>query len=137
MVEPLRDLGRAEAAGWDARVTPCLESPEGGMGYHYANPSLLRDGSVAADSPEALVYEPLEDGTLQLVAAAYAVPFAFAQEAPRLFDQEFVAHEEAGIWALHVWVGEENSAGLFASWSPEVACRHAADDSPAVALDPA
>lgn len=65
---PFHRIESAMAAGWDTRLTPCLENPGvGGMGFHYANVGLL-DAEVDMRQPEALLYEPQENGSLRLVA---------------------------------------------------------------------
>ena len=66
-----QDVGKAVADGY-ASVGSCVSSPdEGAMGVHYINPSLLGDGAVDVAHPELLVYEPLGNGQLQLVAVEY------------------------------------------------------------------
>lgn len=127
VVAPFHDLAHAEAAGWDTPITPCLESPAGGMGYHYANLALF-DGSVSADAPEALLYEPQKNGQLRFVGVEYIVPLELAEDPPSLFGMEFHRNEAVGIWALHAWVGLHNPAGMFADWNPNVSCEHAPDE---------
>lgn len=66
-----RDVTKAVADGY-IPVFGCVSSPEdGAMGAHYLNPSLLNDGAEDATHPELLVYEPLKNGRLQLVAVEY------------------------------------------------------------------
>jgi hypothetical protein len=95
----------------------------GGMGFHYGNPSLI-DGSVRADSPELLLYEPDEHGRLRLVAVEYIVPLSAwtSPQPPRLFDRDFRVNEAFQVWALHAWVWKENPSGMFADWNPNVSC---------------
>src|SRR5262245_31165806 len=68
-----QQLSTAEAAGWNTAITGCLESPAGGMGFHYAKVGLLDDVINPAE-PEALLYEPRKNGTLRLVGVEYIVP---------------------------------------------------------------
>lgn len=124
VVAPFHNFDLATAAGWDTPLTPCLESPDGGMGYHYANLPLL-DGEVAADEPEALLFEPQKNGKLRFVGVEYIVPLELSEEAPTLFGHEFHRNEAVGIWALHAWVGRHNPSGTFADWNPLVSCDHA------------
>jgi hypothetical protein len=115
----------AAADGWSAQITPCMTDPAGmgGMGFHYGNPSLI-DGSVRADSPELLLYEPDEHGRLRLVAVEYIVPLSAwtSPQPPRLFDRDFRVNEAFQVWALHAWVWKENPSGMFADWNPTVSC---------------
>lgn len=115
----------AAADGWSAQITPCMTDPAGmgGMGFHYGNPSLI-DGSVRADSPELLLYEPDEHGRLRLVAVEYIVPLSAwtSPQPPRLFDRDFRVNEAFQVWALHAWVWKENPSGMFADWNPNVSC---------------
>ena len=57
----------------DADGIACIDMPgEGGMGVHFVNGDLVGDGEVLADHPEALVYQPTDDG-MKLVALEYIV----------------------------------------------------------------
>src|SRR5437660_2401099 len=52
----------------------CITSPGVGvMGIHYVNGSALGDAVLDPAKPEALVYQPLPNGKLRLVAAEYIV----------------------------------------------------------------
>jgi hypothetical protein len=134
------DLDAAKAAGYDALVTDvhgltCIADPNGagGMGVHYANLSLLGDGgAIDPTKPEALVYAPNADGQPKLAALEYIL---FASEwsgglndPPTLFGQQFFYTPEPNryglhaFWALHVWIWQPNSAGLFQPWNPRVHC---------------
>lgn len=108
-------------------LTPCWYfTGRGGMGYHYANPAGLIDGTVEALAPEALLYEPSPGGKLKFVAVEYLVPTAAWNEAdpPSVFGVPF--HDNgAGLWILHVWHFKHNPAGIFQDWNPTVSCDHA------------
>lgn len=114
---------RAQAAGWSTPITGCMSDPEGGMGYHYANPKLL-DATVRADQPELLMYEPELDGEMRLVGVEYMVPVAMWHELrpPRLFGQDFALNGPFQVWALHVWAWETNPRGMYHDWNPRVSC---------------
>ena len=103
----------------------CMESPEGGMGYHYVNLGLL-DGEVRVTEPEALLYEPGPNGQLRLVAVEYVIPKdAWAGPGvPTLLGQELTLNS-FDLYALHAWVWKDNPGGMFASWNPRVSCVHA------------
>lgn len=115
-------IERATMAGF-VELTPCLESPEGGQGFHYGNPALI-DGNVDATQPEVLLYEPQAGGHMRLVAVEYIVPLNLPEPAA-LFGHEFHANEDAGLWALHLWNWRQNPSGAFADWNPKVSCQHA------------
>src|SRR3989441_1852088 len=69
----------ATAAGYgilvrDLAGITCIDSPGVGvMGIHYANGLALGDAVLDPAKPEALVYQPLPNGKLRLVAAEYIV----------------------------------------------------------------
>jgi hypothetical protein len=129
VVAPFHDFAKAEAAGWSAPITPCLESPdgEGAMGIHYGNVALI-DGTVELLRPELLLYEPLANGRLRFVGVEYIVPYTFAPRdgpAPELLGQAFHQNDTFQLWGLHIWVGRHNPSGMFADWNPEVSCAFA------------
>jgi hypothetical protein len=110
---------QATAAGWSAQITPCMESPEGGMGFHYGNPALI-DAFARVDEPELLLYEPERNGQLRLVAVEYIVPYTIRPRSatpPVLFGQNFKQNDVFQLWALHAWVWKDNPKGTFADWN--------------------
>lgn len=71
MVETIRDatqayqdIDAAIAAGFE-QASPCVESPAGGMGFHYGLMTSV-DATLDAADPEILLYEPIEGGDLRL-----------------------------------------------------------------------
>lgn len=125
---PFQRIEVAAAAMWDTPITACMEmSGVGGMGYHYANASLI-DGVAEDVAPEILLYEPQKNGRLQLVGVEYIVPFAFVPAdapAPTLHGVAFHQNYAFGLWALHAWVWQNNPAGIFEDWNPTVTCAFA------------
>jgi len=103
------------------------QSPEklGGMGDHYVNTDSL-DGHVNVEYPEALLYEPGPNHQLNLVAVEYVIPKAAwtKTDPPELFGRKFKLNA-FDLWALHVWVWENNPSGLYADWNPRVSCVNA------------
>lgn len=106
--------------------THCVESPFGGMGYHWGNPSL---GDAAFDplQPEVVLYAP-SPGGLKLVAVEYVV-LDVGQPRPHFADHPFdiggvMPLTLAGIahWSLHVWLYEDNPNGVFTPFNPNVSC---------------
>lgn len=128
LTAPFHDLATAEAAGWNVQLTGCMDNPpEGGMGYHYANPSYI-DGKADVLQPELLMYEPEKNGQMRLVGVEYIVPFSEVPATatpPRLFGRAFHQNAAFQIWGLHAWVWKENPAGMFEDWNPTVSCRYA------------
>jgi len=122
---PFHSIDVARAAGWDTPLTDCWEDPQGGMGYHYGNLDLI-DGEVEPFRPETVLYEPLSNGSLRLVAVEYLVPEELSPEPPVLFGRQFHSNGN-GLWILHVWVWRNNPRGMFADWNPRVSCDYADD----------
>lgn len=136
--EAFADPAAAEAAGYglppEGPLHECIASFDdtGAMGLHYINGDLVGDTLLDATTPEALVYEPAADGSLELVALEYVV-FAEAWDAendmaPMLFGEMFMLVEEPNryelpsFYALHAWVWKDNPSGTFAAFNPDVAC---------------
>jgi hypothetical protein len=127
LTQPYQNLSAAVSAGYSASLTPCMEKPPlGGMGYHYGNPALI-DGVVQPLKPEILVYEPLPNGTLQLVAVEYVVPFSAwtKPNPPAIAGVRFHENELFQLWVLHAWVWKRNPSGILSDWNPTVSCKYA------------
>jgi hypothetical protein len=126
------DLDTALEAGY-GKFLDCFKLGEdSGMGQHYVSGDLVGDDVLDPLQPEALVYEPGEDGAMILVAYEYLV-FADVwdaedegREAPTLYGQEFHLEthvpETPPVWALHLWLWAHNPEGLFADFNPTVFC---------------
>jgi hypothetical protein len=159
--ERFRDVQVALAAGYrpDPQnmcvVAEMIGRPAaaGGMGVHYIRPDLL--GITTAPNPRVngtgthtdfrtpamLIYEPQEDGSLELVAVENLV-FVAAWEAAghrmppsfhgvpydRMEDDSTTAVDEAHGFAphydRHVWLYRENPNGIYAPFNPKVTCAH-------------
>lgn len=116
--------------------TPCVSGPDfGAMGVHYVNMDRIKKLVLAADQPEALVYEPLPGGGLHLVAAEYIIvadPWdaAHPNSPPALDGNLFnlVGFPNRfglpAFYELHVWAWENNPSGTFADWNTRVTCEH-------------
>jgi hypothetical protein len=125
----------------------------GAMGVHYFRPDLLGvtsppggrvDGNgthVDFRLPAILIYEPQQDGSMQLVAVenlAFAASWrAAGHSAPPSFhgvpydtmnDDPATQLDEAHMFAphfdRHVWLYRENPDGVFAQFNPKVSCAH-------------
>lgn len=130
-VLPFFNFDVAVAAGWDTIPGgECVESPMGGMGYHLQNIDQLVNGQLNLLRPEALLYAPTEDGSLQFVGVEFIIPGDLWDhpDPPVFLEQSLHFNPNVGafgIWALHVWVVEDNPDGMFADWNPEVSCEFA------------
>ena len=130
-----------------------LPAERGGMGIHFFRPDLLGitappnprvDGNGTHTDflqPSILIYEPLADGSLELVAVENLV-FAKAwkeagHDAPPTFqgvaydhmvDDPATALDEAHMFEphydRHVWIWRDNPDGVFAQFNPTVSCAH-------------
>ncbi|MEW5879109.1 MAG: hypothetical protein AB1761_01545 [Pseudomonadota bacterium] len=129
---PFLDVRAAQDAGY-GQFLNCVEQPgQGAMGIHYLNSALVGDAVLDPLRPEALMYEPGNDGRLQLVGVEYIV-FQDAWDAlhpqpPVLFGHPFHlvrAPNRYGVpafYELHLWVWKINRDGIFNDWNPAVRC---------------
>jgi len=133
------DIDVATAAGYNvtvedlAKKTCIAQAGAGGMGVHRLDPTLL-DEKINPQHPEALVYEPTDNGRMKLVALEYIVFQSAWEQAhgagsvPALFGQPFMltpAGNRFGLpafFALHSWIWKPNPSGLFQPWNPRVIC---------------
>jgi hypothetical protein len=118
----------ARAAGYDLLLgfDDCLQNyGVGGTGYHYINTDLL-DITVDWLHPEALVYAPDANGSLQFGAIEYIVPAAVWDaehtQPPHVLDQSFHLNERLGMYVLYAWIWKKNPSGTFEDWNPDVSC---------------
>lgn len=118
----------AAAAGWNAEISECVESPAGGMGYHIANIDQLADGGqLRLLQPEVLLYAPTADGSMVFLGVEYIIPAEDwpHEEAPEFLGQKLHFNPMLEIWALHVWSARPNPDGLFADFNPDIDCAFA------------
>jgi hypothetical protein len=126
-----QEVSNATAAGY-ARFLGCVSGPqEGAMGVHYVNGTLVQDGQLDPNRPEALMYE-LRNGRLRLLGVEYIVMaeawHATHTEPPVLGGQVFHYNGSPNRYALpafyelHVWAWRDNPAGTFADWNTRVSC---------------
>lgn len=135
-----RNIDAAKAAEYgllvDINGIACIDNPAGGMGIHYVNGALVKNPAINATTPEALVYEPLKNGKLRLVAVEYVViksawHFAYGPRKPSLFGRTFGLVLEGNryglpdFYELHAWIWKHNPSGTFNDWNPRVSCRYA------------
>jgi hypothetical protein len=66
---------------------PCASGANGGaMGIHYVNPDYLKDDAINLAQPEAVMYEPMADGKLALIAVEYITSKGPAELQGHLFN---------------------------------------------------
>ena len=132
ITEPYKNVSAARDAGY-ALAFGCVSGPESGaMGLHYVNMPLVMDGEIDAAKPEIILYEPVENGGVQLVGADYLV-LADAWDkthstSPELMGQKFQQFEAPNrfglprFYTLHVWAWKENPTGTFVNWHSKISC---------------
>jgi len=127
-IADFRDIDTAIEAGYGI-FQGCFKNDDvGGMGQHYVNGELAGDDVADPLNPEALVYEPQEDGSLILVALEYLIfdDNWNSDAPPTLFGQDFHLKtdipETPPVWALHLWLWTHNPEGMFADYNPTVFC---------------
>ena len=159
-VEKYKDVNVALADGYISPDNHCvsaegegLPAELGAMGIHYIHPALLKITATAPrvdgestytdwSQPSVLIYEPQEDGTLELVAVENLV-FEAAWNAAatgeelvlngrgwdHMADDPSTSGDEAhGFmphYDQHVWLFRENPMGELMPFNPNVTCeRH-------------
>jgi hypothetical protein len=127
-----KDVSVAVAEGY--KPIPCASGADGGaMGVHYVNAKLLGAGAVDITRPQAVMYEPMPDGRMSLIAVEYIASKGPASLEGQLFN--FIgAPNRFGLdpfYELHVWAWKQNPRGAFADMNPSVTCEHA----PGTSLD--
>lgn len=118
-----KDVSAAVAEGY--APIPCASGVEGGaMGIHYVNGAYLKDGVVDLKRPEAVMYEPMPDGKLALVAVEYIAFKGPASLEGQLFSFTGAPNRYGldPFYELHVWAWKPNPTGTFADMNPHVSC---------------
>ena len=119
------DVSAAVAEGY--APIPCASGVDGGaMGVHYVNPRLIGD-AVDIKQPQAVMYEPMPDGKMELVAVEYIASKGPASLEGHLFNFNGAPNRYGlgPFYELHVWAWKANPHGAFADMNPNVSCEHA------------
>jgi hypothetical protein len=125
------DVDAAVADGY-VLGSPCEAMPGQGIGIHYRKGALI-DGVVDPAQPELLVYEPQENGRLQLVAVAFVVRASAwdpTHNSPPMLGDQVFEDKRVPDWSsppfpnyeLHVWVWKHNPSGMYNTTNPLVSC---------------
>ena len=115
--------------------TPCVTGPDhGAMGFHIVNPGRLADGILDPEYPEALIYEPLPNGSFRLVGVEFIQDKADwdarnPNGPPPSLDGNLMnlvgepnRYGLHAFYELHVWAFEDNPQGAFVDWNNHVTC---------------
>jgi hypothetical protein len=121
-----KDVSVAVAEGY--APIPCASGIEGGaMGVHYVNPNYLKDQVPDIKRPQAVMYEPMPDGAMALVAVEYITFKGPASLEGQLFNFNGAPNRYGldPFYELHVWAWKPNPRGPYADMNPDVTCAHA------------
>ena len=130
--ERFKDVSAAMAEGYVLQFGCVSGSDSGAMGLHYVNANLVSMGILDPTRPQIVIYEPMSDGSLQLIGADFLV-LADAwnkthSDPPQLMGQLFHLFDAPNrfglpaFYTLHVWAWKENPNGTFVNWHPNVSC---------------
>ena len=120
-----KDVAVAVSEGYAA--IPCASGTDGGaMGVHYVKATLIGE-SVDLKAPQAIMYEPAADGSMQLIAVEYITTKGPASLGGQLFNFNGAPNRYGlgPFYELHVWAWKANLRGAFADMNPAVSCEHA------------
>ncbi len=114
-IAPFAEKRNAIAAGYNVDVTGYRTH----MGHHFLNGNLV-DNKFEIEKPEVMLYAPYGSDTAKLVAVEYVTPIADLNSPPPVPEgftgsgDVWEINTEFHLWTLHVWVGLDNSEGIFA-----------------------
>lgn len=120
-----KDVSVAVAEGY--APIPCTSGIDGGaMGIHYVNAKYMKDETVDLKRPQAVMYEPMPDGKMKLVAVEYIAFKGPASLEGHLFSFTGAPNRYGldPFYELHVWAWKANPRGAFADMNPTVSCDH-------------
>lgn len=121
-----KDVAVAVSEGY--APIPCASGVDGGaMGVHYVNEKLVGGGVIDIRHPQAVMYEPMADGKMALIAVEYITPKGPASLEGQLFNFDGAPNRYGlgPFYELHVWAWKANPRGAFADMNPKVTCEHA------------
>jgi hypothetical protein len=121
-----KDVKVAVAEGYSP--IPCASGIDGGaMGVHYVNAAYMKDEVPDLKRPQAVMYEPLPNGKMELVAVEYITFKGPASLEGQLFSFTGSPNRYGlnPFYELHVWAWKANPRGAFADMNPKVTCEHA------------
>jgi hypothetical protein len=127
------DVNNAVAAGYQPFLGCVTGQDHGAMGVHYVNGTLLSAGEIDASHPQALIYEPLKGGKMQLVGVEFIVfasPWlANNNKTPPVLEGQVFQYVDSpnrfnihAFFELHVWAWRDNPQGAYVDWNNHVTC---------------
>lgn len=118
------DVQAAIDAGYEP-TTRCVP----GMGFHYVNPTLVRDPAINALAPEVLIYAPRSNGTVKLVGVEWlkfdADDNAQTAETITVVGQKMHGPMTHGLplhYDLHAYIWQGNPDGVFNTTNRNITC---------------
>jgi hypothetical protein len=119
-----KDVSAATAEGYAPIPCASAATGNGAMGIHYVNANHQKDDAVEVGKPEAVMYEPKADGTLELIAVEYITSKGPASLGGQLFSFSSAPNRYGlgPFYELHVWAWKHNPTGTFADNNPHVSC---------------
>jgi hypothetical protein len=137
--ERYTNINVAFSEGW-VTATPCVSGPDtGAMGVHLVLSSRIASGVLKPEQPQALIYEPMQDGAMRLVGVEFIIlekvwlssnPPAGATPALDGNLLNYIAFPNRyglpAFYEMHVWAWEHNPKGVYADWNTHVTCEHQA-----------
>ena len=133
-VKRFADINVALGEGW-VQGTPCVSGPDhGAMGVHFILKERVDKAILKAEYPEALIYEPLENGSFRLVGVEFIILADVWQAnnpdaGPPALDGNLLNYvgspNRYGLppfFEIHVWAFEHNPNGSFSDWNNRVTC---------------
>jgi hypothetical protein len=122
-----KDVAAAVKEGYAPIPCASAATGNGAMGIHYVNGEYLKDDTVDVAKPEAVMYEPMTDGMMQLIAVEYITSKGPASLGGQLFSFNSAPNRYGlgPFYELHVWAWKKNPTGAFADNNPNVSCEAA------------
>jgi hypothetical protein len=127
-----KDVSVAVSEGYSPIA--CASGVDGGaMGVHYVNAKFIAAVVVDIGHPQAVVYEPMPNGEMALIAVEYITSKGPASLKGQLFNFNGAPNRYGlgPFYELHVWAWKANPHGAFADVNPNVSCEHAPAEKPA------
>ncbi|MDB5541170.1 MAG: hypothetical protein JWQ89_2897 [Devosia sp.] len=126
-----QDVAVAKSEGYGP--IPCVSGIDGGaMGVHFVSEAALKDDAIDIAHPEAVMYEPQADGSMQLIGVEYITTKGPANLDGHLFSFTNAPNRYGlpAFYELHVWAWRHNPTSAFADMNPEVSCDAVAVEAP-------
>jgi hypothetical protein len=130
------DINEALREGF-VTATPCVSGPDSGaMGVHLVLPARISAGVLDATQPQALIYEPMADGTMRLVGVEFIVlesvwvgnnPSGGVPALAGNLLNYVAAPNRYGLpafYEMHDRAWQNNPQGTYADWNTQVTCSH-------------